>query len=120
MADIRYALQFTYSKSGRTIHLPPVAIDVDSSKTGIISGIITVPSANALALPLDGVTDAGMCVFRNLSADNAIEIGIDDNGFVSQDTLPPGGLCVRFMDTRGPIAKAQTAPSLLEYTIIDQ
>lgn len=120
MADIKYSVQLQYDKGGINLPLPVSTVEASITGTGIIVNKILVTTASPMALPLGGVTNPGLCTFKNLDATNSIIIGIDDTGLVTHDVIPAGGQAVRHMNGETPYVQANVADAMLFYTIIDQ
>jgi hypothetical protein len=114
------AVQLSYDLSNRDIVVRPLAYTVTPTNKGIISGVLSI-ATSMTAIPIDGLTAAGMAVITNLDTTNYLELGYDSSGFVAVMRIPKGAsVVVNFVGLMAtPQAKANTAACLLSYTIVD-
>jgi hypothetical protein len=82
-------------------------------------GAKSIPTTAAgTALPMGDVTTAGMSFFRNLDANNYIELGVQVAGtFYPFAKLKPGEVFTGRLGTVAPYARANTAAAVLEFAI---
>ena len=83
-------------------------------------GSQSIPTTAAgTAITLGGVTTAGVCYFRNLDANNYIELGVQSGGvFYPTVKLKPGEPAA-FRHAGTPYARANSAAVLLLYGIYE-
>lgn len=83
---------------------------------GQASGDYTATTA-AAAIPVPSGT-VGLAFIRNLSADNYVELGWDDTGFVASDKIPPGEFTFKWLHpSRTWQWKANTASCNMQIAI---
>jgi hypothetical protein len=120
MADLSLVVSLTYEKNNTILTQAPDVAEVDLAGDEMVSGVLTVTEAAALAIPLGPVSTAGLALLTNLDDTNYIEFGEDDTGFVPRMRILPGvTLIVDLTVITAPQVKAHTADCLMRYTIFE-
>ena len=118
--ELKITTQLRLSKGSVSLIIGTASHYVDVSGDHSIHRTQEVGFAAAEALDIGEITTVGYCWFRNLDADNFVEIGYDDSGFKNLIKLKAGEQCgpVR-LGQDAPYAQADTAAVDLEYVIIE-
>lgn len=113
--EINSQKSFTYKKNGVTI-TRSVNTTYDAAGNGNIGQVVSVGTSDE-TLDKGDVSTPGMLYARNLDATNFLDIGPD--GTVYPIRLKPGCDCLLQWNGSAIHVKANTAPCLLEYVLIE-
>jgi len=84
-----------------------------------VSGIQSI-GTTAEAFGIGDVASPGWSYFKNLDAEDDVEIGVDDSGFIPFATLKPGEWCIVPLES-APWAESQGAGAVLvQYAVIER
>jgi hypothetical protein len=116
--ELTSTISVTHSANGVDFAETVVSSTEDLTGNGITAGVLSV-ATSAAAVPLGGVSTAGVAYFKNLDATNYLEIGWDDSGFVAAAKLLPGQVALIPL-VNAPWARANTGACLMQYRIFER
>lgn len=113
--QISATLHVNKGSLNRSIQLPPLNLAMSgTTRSGLAQTIGTTSTALDFGT---GFTSPGYGFFRNLDAENFIEIGVEDSGptFIPMLRLNPGEYALVRLATATIFARADTDPALLDF-----
>ena len=118
--EIKLTISASITNGNLTDSFSPGQISITQTTARIQKGTQSIPTTAAgTAITLGGVTTAGVCYFRNLDANNYIELGVQSGGvFYATVKLKPGETAA-FRHAGTPYARANTAAAVLQYGIYE-